>query len=131
MRGSFWKSRFYFYRPILKTPEKFIKKDWMVITINKVKEGLDFFLDAVIETAQESIVMSKKITTLEEDEMRIIQALGKREAESSVSVLKYLFKNPIVTSGIVANFTGYTGNDAQKVIDGFIDIDILKTEKSD
>jgi len=92
----------------------------------KVHQWLDFFLDAVIETAQESILASKKITTLVEEDMRKIQALGKREATTSVKLLRHLFKNPIVTSGRVAEYIGFTRPGAQKVIDRFVDLGILR-----
>jgi Fic family protein len=92
---------------------------------NKVKEWLDFYLDAVIETANESILTSKRITTLVDDHMSKVQAMGKREAQSSVSFLRHLFRNPVVTSASVAAVTGFTRPGAQKVIDRFIDLGIL------
>jgi Fic family protein len=93
---------------------------------NRVIEWLDFFLDAVIETANESIATSKKITRLVEDDMRKIQSLGKREATSSITLLRSLFKTPIVNSALVSSYTGYTRNGAQKVIERFVELDILK-----
>jgi Fic family protein len=96
---------------------------------NQVKEWLSFFLDAVIETANESIDTSKKISILIESDMRKIQALGKREAESGVKFLKQLFTTPIVTSGVAAGLTGFTRNGAQKVIDRFVELKILHIRK--
>jgi Fic family protein len=93
---------------------------------NKVFEWIDFFLDAVIETAHESIDTSKKISILIEADMRKIQSLGRREANSGVVLLQNLYKTPIVSSSTVAIFTGYTRNGAQKVIDRFVDLDILQ-----
>lgn len=93
---------------------------------SQVKEWLSFFLDAVIETANESIDTSKKISVLIEEDMRKIQALGKREAESGVKFLKQLFTNPIVTSALTAQLTGFTRKGAQRVIDRFIDLKILQ-----
>jgi Fic family protein len=93
---------------------------------NKVRDWLDFFLDAVIETAIESIDTSKKINALIEVDMRKIQALGKREASSGVELLQRLFKTPVVTSTVVSKYTGYTRNGAQKVIDRFVDLGILE-----
>ncbi len=93
---------------------------------NKVKEWLSFFLDAVIETANESIDTSKKISILIEGDMRKIQGLGKREATSGVRFLKQLFTAPIVTSATAAQLTGFTRNGAQKLIDRFIALEILE-----
>lgn len=100
---------------------------------NKVKEWLDFYLDAVIETAEESIATSKKITALVGDHMSKIQTLGKREAKSSMALLKQLFITPIVSVPGVALITGFTPPGAVKVIERFIDLGILvprnKSEK--
>lgn len=93
---------------------------------NKVEQWLEFFLDAVIDTATESIDTSRQITTLVESDMRKIQALGKREATSGITVLQHLFKHPVITSNLMSRFTGYTRAGAQKVIDRFVDLDILQ-----
>jgi len=96
---------------------------------NKVDEWLNFFLDGVIEIAHESIDTSKKITDLRETDMRKIQALGKREADSGVRLLQNLYRTPIVTVANVANYTGYSRNGAQKVIDRFVELNILQPRK--
>ena len=93
---------------------------------NKVNEWLHFYLDGVIETAEQSIVTSKKITTLREDDMRKIQALGKREATSGVLFLQYLYKNPIASSSMVAERMKFTRAGAGKLIERFVDLEILK-----
>ena len=51
---------------------------------------LHFFLDGMIETANESIAVSKKINVLREEDMQKIQRLGKREAASGVLLLQQL-----------------------------------------
>lgn len=94
---------------------------------NKTTDWLDFFLDGVIETANESITTSKKITTLREDDMRKIQALGKREATSGVLFLQHLFKSPITNSTKVAETMKFTRAGAGKLIERFVDLDILKS----
>ena len=86
---------------------------------------MNFFLDAVIETTEESIKISKKIRKLRDQDMTKIQALAKREAESGVKVLSHLFKNPLATTGTVMKWTGFTRAGAQKVIDRFTDLGIL------
>jgi Fic family protein len=82
-------------------------------SLNAYHEGrpnqwLDFFLDAVIETAEAGIVTSKKITSLRGEDMQKVQALGKREASSDVRFLQQLFSVPIVTVGGVVTSMGYT-----------------------
>src|SRR5258706_7597660 len=85
-----------------------------------------FFLDGIIETAVESIDVSKKINVLREGDMQKIQSLGKREAASGVLLLQQLFKTPIVTAATVAAHTGFSRLGAQKVIDRFVAKEILK-----
>ncbi|HTB52831.1 MAG TPA: Fic family protein [Ferruginibacter sp.] len=92
---------------------------------NKMNEWLHFFLDGVIETANNSIETSKKITALREIDMRKIQALGKREAESGVKFLQHLFTNPIVSNIMVVNTMKFTRAGAAKLIERFIDLEIL------
>lgn len=93
---------------------------------NKTNEWLHFFLDGVIDTANQSIATSKKITALREEDMRKIQALGKREATSGVLFLQQLFKNPIVSNTMVIDTMKFTRTGAIKLIERFIDLKILQ-----
>jgi Fic family protein len=93
---------------------------------NKTGEWLSFYLDGVIETAKQSIEASKKITLLRETDMRKIQSLGKREATSGVSFLQNLFKKPLCSNAIVAEDMQYTRAGASKLIERFVDLEILK-----
>ena len=58
--------------------------------------------------------------------MRKIHALGKREATSGFLFLQYLFKNPIAGNAIVAERMKFTRAGAGKLIERFVDLDILK-----
>ena len=92
----------------------------------KVDEWVDFFLDGVIEIANEAIDIVSKITSLREKDMAHIQAMGKRAAESSMMVLTRLYGLPIVNVSTVQNWTGFsTRRGAQKLIDRFIEKGIL------
>lgn len=93
---------------------------------NKTNEWLHFFLDGVIETANQSIETSKKITTLREADMRKLQALGKREAASGILFLQHLFKSPLVSSAMAIKTMKFSRAGAGKLIDRFIDLEILK-----
>ena len=92
----------------------------------KIVSWIDFFLDSVIETAEKSVSISKKIRNLRDTDMEKIQSLAKRESESSVKILFHLFKLPIVSTGIIMKWTNFTRAGAQKTINRFIDMDILK-----
>jgi Fic family protein len=93
----------------------------------EVFEWLEFFLDGVIDTANKSIAIAKKIKDIYKDDMLKIQALAKRESESGVLVLSKLYGNPIITTKIIMEWTGFTRSGAQKVIDRFMNIGILET----
>lgn len=86
---------------------------------------LEFFLDGVIATAKESVEVSKKIRSIRDEDMNKIQGLAKRESDSGVKVIVYLFENPIVTTKNIMQATGFTRAGAQRVIDRFVELDIL------
>ncbi len=99
--------------------------------LNDYHEGdvggwLDFFLDGIIETANASIAVSKKITRLREEDMAKIQVLAKRESESGMRVLRKLYAQPIVSSRVIMEWTGFSRPGAQKVIDRFMKLGILQ-----
>jgi Fic family protein len=97
----------------------------------KVSEWIDFFLDGVIEIANEAINIIDKITVLRETDLVKIQTLGKRAAESAVIVLPRLYGQPIVNVSIIQNWTGFTRAGAQAVIDRFIEKGILTPKVQD
>lgn len=90
-----------------------------------VEAWIDFFLDGVIEIAQEAIGTVLAITKLRERDILKIQKLGKRASESAVLVLPQLYKMPIVNVAKIKEWTGFTRAGAQKIIDRFINLGIL------
>lgn len=92
----------------------------------EVDAWINFFLDGVIDTANDSILVSKQITKLREDDMAKIQALAKRESESGVLVMRKLYAQPIVSTRTVMEWTKFTRGGAQKVIDRFMNLGILE-----
>ena len=86
---------------------------------------VDFFLDGVIEIANEAIDTVGKITILRDKDMSKIQALGKRASESAVKVLARLYAQPITTVSFVQKWTGFTRAGAQTVINRFIEQGML------
>lgn len=97
----------------------------------KVFEWIDFFLDGVIEIANEAIDTVGKITILREKDMAKIQTFGKRAAESAMMVLPKLFEQPIVNVALVQAMTGFSRPGVQQVIDRFIDHKILFPKNED
>ena len=92
----------------------------------KIEKWLDFFLDGIIETADEAIETVKQITVLREEDMRKIQSLGKTAAENTIKILPRLFQMPIVNVSKIQEWTGFTRQGAQKVIDRLVGLDILR-----
>lgn len=91
----------------------------------EVEEWIDFFLDWITETAEESIQTSRNICVLRDSDMKKIQWLWKREAWSGIKLLSYLYRSPIVTATIVSKELEFSWNGAQKVIERFMDLGIL------
>lgn len=97
----------------------------------RVFEWIDFFLDGVIEIANEAIDTVDKITALREKDMQKIQMLGKRSAESAMAVLLKLYNQPIVNNALIQKWTDFTRKGAQIVIDRLIEIGILVPKDED
>lgn len=97
----------------------------------KVVEWVDFFLEGVIEIAQEAIQIVGKITALREAGMLKIQKLGKRASESAALVLPRLYGQPIVNVALVQKWTGFTRAGAQTVINRFMSMGILTPKDAD
>lgn len=96
-----------------------------------VSEWADFFLDGVIEIANEAIDIVGEITVLREKDMAKIHTLGKRSSESAALVLPKLYGQPIVNVATVQKWTGFTRAGAQTVIDRFIEKEILVPKDKD
>lgn len=99
----------------------------------QVEDWLDFFLDGIIETANESILISKKIRKIRDEDTDKLISLAKRESESGIEVLKKLYSTPIITTKIIMAWTGFSRAGAQKLIDRFRSLGILEIvdEKSE
>jgi Fic family protein len=97
----------------------------------KVNEWIDFFLDGVIEIANEAISIVGEITILREKDMAKIQTLGKRASESAVKVMPKLYVLPIVNLATIQEWTGFTRAGAQTVINRFIEKGILVPKDKD
>lgn len=91
-----------------------------------VYEWLDFFLEGVIEIANEAIDIVSKITILREKDFIKIHTLGTRSANSASLILPKLFGQPIIDVNTVQHWTGFTRAGAQTVIDRFIKMKILQ-----
>lgn len=91
-----------------------------------VGDWIQFFLSGVAETAQEATETVHKITKLREQDILKIQGMDKRSSSSAIKVLPRLFELPIVDVATIRKWTGFSPNGAQKLIDRFVDLDILR-----
>ncbi len=94
-------------------------------------DWIDFFLDGVIEIANEAIDIADKITALRQKDTIKIQKLSKRASESATVILPKLYGQPIVNTNVIQNWTGFTRAGAQTVIDRFIEMKILSPKNKD
>jgi len=97
----------------------------------KVEAWIDFFLDGIIDTSEEAITTVKQVTKLKENDLLKIHSLGKQASESAVIILPKLYQMPIVNVNTIQQWTGFTRQGAQKVIDRFIKLDILQQKNED
>ncbi len=98
----------------------------------EIYKWLDFFLDGVVEIANEAILMIDKIITLREKDAAKIQTLGKRAFESALEVLPRLYGQPVVNVALIQKWSGFnTRAGAQTIIDRLVELDILAPKDKD
>lgn len=97
----------------------------------QVSDWVDFFLDGVVEIANEAIEIVEDITKLREKDRQKILKLGTRASASAELILPKLYGQPIVNVSTVQKWTGFTRAGSQHVIDRFIELDILSPKDKD
>jgi Fic family protein len=111
----FAKNRILYYDNLLAVQQK-----------NNLTQWLKFFLEGVIQTSENSINTFKELILMcKELEAAIVNKLGKR-AKIAGQFLLYLFGNPIVDSEDVTNYLKINRSTALRLIDSFIELEILK-----
>ena len=93
---------------------------------SKIDKWIDFYLDGVIEVAQQAIKTVESVHTLHLSDLELINTLNKTSRESSYKVLIQLYKQPIVKVSTIQNYTGFTRTGAQKTIDKLVKLGILQ-----
>lgn len=86
---------------------------------------LEFFVDAVVDTAQEAIEISKKVTALRDKDLVKISSFGKRTADVAAHAIQRLYKDPIVSTVTIQDWIGYTRPGATRFIERLISVGIL------
>lgn len=90
---------------------------------------LEFFIDAVTETAEEAIEISKKVTKLRDRDLEKISKLSKKTSLIAVSIIQKLYKDPIVSTTIIQEWIGQSRPGTIKFIDKLIDSGILSVHR--
>jgi Fic family protein len=96
-----------------------------------IESWINFFLDGVIEIAEEAIYTVDRITILREKVSQKIQKLGKRSAESATKIIPKLYAQPIVNVSVIQAWTNFSRVGATTVIVRLIDLGILIPKDSD
>jgi len=92
----------------------------------RVDLWLDFFLEGVIATGNSAIQVASSIIHIRETDMAKIHKLGKAAASTAVEILRNLFRQPIIDTTKIQEWTNVkTRAGAKKIIDRFIDLGIL------
>jgi len=86
---------------------------------------LDFFVDAVIETAEEAIEVSKRITKLRDHDLSVISKFSKKTSNTALNVIQKLYKDPIVSSTTIQKWISQSKPGTIKFIDKLVDGGIL------
>lgn len=86
---------------------------------------LDFFIDAVIDTAEEAIEISKKVTKLRDRDLAIISKMAQRTSDVAMKIIQKLYKEPIVSSTTIQEWIGQSKPGTIKFIEKMIKADLL------
>lgn len=92
---------------------------------SEIHPWLDFFFEGIISTANSACEIAEKINKIREIDMIKISKLGKVASLSAIEVLKKLFSQPIVDVSKIQKWTKTTRAGAQKIIDRFVNLEIL------
>ncbi|EMB25555.1 Fic family protein [Treponema denticola] len=97
-----------------------------VRTKNDMSQWIKYFLEGVSQTAENSAQTLKKIIELKTDlEKNKLLSLGKR-TKTANKFLYFLFHSPVITSTALQKEMKITAKTANRLIDAFIGLNILK-----
>jgi len=91
----------------------------------EVMPWVQFFLEGVTTVSEEAIETSNKITSLREEDINKVVALG-RSGKTGMVLLEALYKQPIINVGKAQEFTGINRQNANLLVNRFVKAGILK-----
>ncbi len=86
---------------------------------------LDFFAEAVTETANQAVDTAQRVIHLAGKDRELIGSLG-RAAESAIKIHKVMLERPLATSGWLVEKTGLTAATVNKALTNLERLSILK-----
>jgi Fic family protein len=90
-----------------------------------ITEWLEFFLRGVLVVASQAIAVSNKIVILHERDVEKIATLGKKTSTGAMTLLKELYKSPIVNARRIREVTGLSRQGVYNLTQKFITMEIL------
>lgn len=96
----------------------------MVRQTNNLEQWVKFFLNGVVETANDGIKTFKDIIALRSRYEEKIITLGTR-AQKAHNLLVYMFSRPIVSNKIVVKELGMSFNSANRLIKSLVDLAVI------
>lgn len=90
---------------------------------------LEFFIEAVTETANDAIEISKLVTKLRDRDLGLIAKLSKQTSDIALSVIQKLYKEPIVSTATMQEWIGQTRPGTIKFISKLTDAGIISLHK--
>lgn len=91
-----------------------------------VEAWLEFFLEGVAEIAESSIETCAKITALRDRDFAAMQTLGRKSAQSTLGIIRKLFRQPIIGVAEIMKWTEFTKQGAYNVIERLQNLKIIE-----
>jgi Fic family protein len=91
---------------------------------NDLMGWIKFFLEGIVKTSKEGVDLARRINELKEKDVHKIQSLGRSTPKADILLME-LFSSPIISIDDVCKIVDLTFPNAQKLINRFIDLEIL------
>jgi len=94
-------------------------------TKDEIERWLEFFLQGIIETAEQSVNTARKIILLRERGITTISTFG-RSTEKAMKLYNYLFRSPMIRIKDVEQISALSNPAALSLVKKFVNSDILR-----
>jgi Fic family protein len=94
-----------------------------------INSWINFFLEGVIETAEEAIILSENITKLRDSDIEKISSIKTKDFNTNINVLRSLYQTPILSTQKFSEITKLTKTSTLDYIEKLIKIGIIELYK--